>query len=49
MATREGFTHLIVESDSTILIDVVIGSCKLNEHNHILVCGSRYLTCKYCF
>jgi len=37
MENSEGFTHLIVESDSKLLIDMVIGSCKLNRHTPILV------------
>jgi len=37
MENREGFTHLIVESDSKLLIDMVTWSCKLNGHTPILV------------
>jgi hypothetical protein len=37
MARRQGFTHLLVESDSKLLIDMVTESCKLNGNTHILV------------
>ncbi|GAU10638.1 hypothetical protein TSUD_421140, partial [Trifolium subterraneum] len=37
MARRQGFTHIIVESDSKLLIDMVTGSCKLNGKTPILV------------
>lgn len=37
MVNREGFTHLIVESDSKLLIDMVTRNCKLNIHTPILV------------
>ncbi|GAU36844.1 hypothetical protein TSUD_213680 [Trifolium subterraneum] len=37
MARRQGYTHLIVESDSKLLIDMVTGRCKLNGNSPILV------------
>ncbi|CAJ2667736.1 unnamed protein product [Trifolium pratense] len=37
MARRQGYTHLIVESDSKLLIDMVTGRCKLNGKTPILV------------
>ncbi|CAJ2657953.1 unnamed protein product [Trifolium pratense] len=37
MARRQGYTHLIVESDSKLLIDMVTGRCKLNGKAPILV------------
>jgi len=36
-ANGQGFTHLIVETDSKILIDMVEESCKLNIHTPILI------------
>ncbi|CAJ2630361.1 unnamed protein product [Trifolium pratense] len=37
MARRQGYTHLVVESDSKLLIDMVTGRCKLNGKAPILV------------
>jgi ribonuclease HI len=37
VARRQGYTNLIVESDSKFLIDMVTGSCKLNGNTPILV------------
>jgi ribonuclease HI len=37
LARRKGVTHLIVESDSKILIDMVTGRCKLNGATPILL------------
>jgi len=31
-ANREGFTHLIIEGDFKLLIDIVTKSCKLNRN-----------------
>jgi hypothetical protein len=37
MARRQGFNHLIVESDSKLLIDMATRSCKLNGNTPILI------------
>jgi hypothetical protein len=37
LARRKGVTHLIVESNSKILIDMVTGRCKLNGATPILL------------
>jgi len=44
VANREGFTPLIVESDSKLLINIVTRSCKLNKHTPILVHRIQDLT-----
>jgi ribonuclease HI len=49
MARRQGFTQLIVESDSKLLIDMVSRSCKLNGNTPILGRRIRDFTNRACY
>jgi ribonuclease HI len=37
LARRQGITHLQVESDSKVLVDMVIGNCNANRNIPILI------------
>ncbi|MCH81808.1 ribonuclease H protein [Trifolium medium] len=44
LAKSKGFTRLVVESDTKLLVDMVTGSCKLNRKTSILIRRIRDLT-----